>query len=121
MEALNDATPRSEWTEGPDGKPRGPWQAQHVVYLLDLKTGERFTWPTGTIGGARSVSDLVDKTKWMRRFRGPAVYPVVTLSDCFMNTRFGGRQRPHCRRRIRRNWNPLRRMQRWIKHQSPQP
>jgi hypothetical protein len=31
----------------------------------------------------------------MRRFRGQNVYPVVTLSDTFMPTRFGGRQRPH--------------------------
>jgi hypothetical protein len=31
----------------------------------------------------------------MRRFRGEHVYPVITLSDAFMNTRFGGRQRPH--------------------------
>jgi hypothetical protein len=31
----------------------------------------------------------------MRRFRGANVYPVVKLADVFMNTRFGGRQRPH--------------------------
>ena len=28
------------------------------------------------------------------RIRGEHVYPVVTLSDVFMSTRFGGRQRP---------------------------
>ena len=31
----------------------------------------------------------------MRRLRGPNVYPVITLADKFMNTRFGGRLRPH--------------------------
>jgi hypothetical protein len=31
----------------------------------------------------------------MRKFRGAHVYPVVALSDTFMKTRFGGRQRPH--------------------------
>jgi hypothetical protein len=31
----------------------------------------------------------------MRRFRGPDVFPVVSLADAFMRTRFGGRQRPH--------------------------
>jgi hypothetical protein len=31
----------------------------------------------------------------MRKFRGEAVYAVVSLSNTFMNTRFGGRQRPH--------------------------
>jgi hypothetical protein len=40
----------------------------------------------------------------MRRFRGEHVYPVITLSDTFMNTRFGGRQRPHFQ------------IRRWIKH-----
>jgi hypothetical protein len=30
----------------------------------------------------------------MRRLRGPNVYPVVTLGDKFMNTKYGGRQRP---------------------------
>jgi hypothetical protein len=95
IEELNDKTPRSEWTEGPDGKPHGPWQAQHIVYLLNAATMDRYSFPTGTTGGAIAVRDLVDKTKWMRRFRGQHVYPVVTLSDTFMNTRFGGRQRPH--------------------------
>ena len=31
----------------------------------------------------------------MRRLRGQHVYPVVTLSNTFMNTKHGGRQRPH--------------------------
>jgi hypothetical protein len=95
VEKLNEAVPQKEWEEGPDGKPRGPWQAQHVVYMLNPQKMDRYTFPTGTIGGAIAVRDLVDKTKWMRRFRGAGVYPVVKLADVFMNTRFGGRQRPH--------------------------
>lgn len=78
-----------------DGQPRGPWQAQHVVYFLSPDTMDRFSFPTGTVGGTIAVRELVDKTNWMRRFRGPHVYPVVTLSDTFMHTKFGGRQRPH--------------------------
>jgi hypothetical protein len=31
----------------------------------------------------------------MRAFRGLNTYPVVRLSNTFMKTRFGGRQRPH--------------------------
>ena len=95
LEELNDKTPRNEWTEGPDGKPRGPWQAQHIVYLLNAATMDRYSFPTGTTGGSIAVRDLVDRTKWMRRFRGQQIYPAVTLSDTFMKTRFGGRQRPH--------------------------
>jgi hypothetical protein len=95
MEKLNDAVPREEWGEGPDGKPRGPWQAQHIVYLLDPTTMNRFSFPTGTVGGQIAVRDLRDKVTWMRRFRGENIFPVVALRDTFMRTRFGGRQRPH--------------------------
>jgi hypothetical protein len=95
IKVLNTEVPEEEWEEGPDGKPRGPWQAQHVVYLLNPQDMTRYTWPTGTTGGAICVRDLVDRTKWMRRFRGQNVFPIVTLVDVFMSTRFGGRQRPH--------------------------
>ena len=56
---------------------------------------DKYTFPTGTVGGRRAVGELRDKLVWMRRLRGPNVYPVVPLSDTFMKTRFGGRQRPH--------------------------
>jgi hypothetical protein len=95
IDALNETVPKKEWVEGPDGKPRGPWQSQHVVYLLDPGKMGRYTWPTGTVGGAIAVRDIVDRTVWMRRYRGANVYPVVRLSDVFMPTRFGGRQRPY--------------------------
>jgi hypothetical protein len=94
VEEMNEKTPRSEWVEGPDGKERGPWQSQHILYLLDLATMDRFSWPTGTVGGNIAIRELVDKTNWMRRYRGNHVYPLITLGDVFMNTRFGGRQRP---------------------------
>jgi hypothetical protein len=92
---LNETVPKKEWVEGPDGKPRGPWQSQHVVYLLDPRRMGRYTWPTGTVGGAIAVRDIVDRCCWMRKYRGAHVYPVVRLSNAFMPTRFGGRQRPY--------------------------
>jgi hypothetical protein len=58
-------------------------------------TLDKFTYPTSTTGGHIAVGDISDRIKNMRRFRGEHVYPVITLSDTFMNTRFGGRQRPH--------------------------
>jgi hypothetical protein len=95
IEEMNEKVPRKEWAEGPDGKLRGPWQAQHILYLLDLETMDKYTFPTGTAGGGIAVGELRDKLMWMRRLRGPNVYPVVTLSDTFMKTKWGGRQRPH--------------------------
>jgi hypothetical protein len=95
IEEMNNKAPREEWGEGPDGKPCGPYQGQHVLYLLDLETMDKYTYPTSTVGGRIAIRDLRDKLCFMRKLRGPDVYPVVTLSDTFFPTRFGGRQRPH--------------------------
>ena len=95
IEALNEAAPKTEWSKDFNGNPRGPWQFQYIVYLLDPNTMDKYTFPTGTVGGAIAVRELADKVKWMRRIRGDKVCAVVTLSNIFMNTRFGGRQRPH--------------------------
>jgi hypothetical protein len=95
LEALNAEVPQSEWVEGPDGKLRGPWQAQHILYLLDPLTMDKYTFPTGTVGGRIAITELRDKIVWMQKTRGPNIYAVVTLADKHMNTRFGGRQRPH--------------------------
>ena len=93
--AMNEAVPREDWVEGPDGKPRGPWQAQHILYLLDPGAMDKYTFPTGTTGGGIAIRELRDKLVWIRRLRGQNVYAVVTLADTFMKTKFGGRQRPH--------------------------
>ena len=96
IEALNEKVPRAEWLKGLNGEPSGPYQAQRVVYLLNPATLDRYTYPTGTTGGAICIRDLTDKVKWMHKFRGSNnVYPVITLSDTFFPTKFGGRQRPH--------------------------
>src|SRR6516165_7699706 len=41
IKKMNEETPTEEWIEGPDGKMRGPYQAQHIVYLLDPKTMDK--------------------------------------------------------------------------------
>jgi hypothetical protein len=96
IEQMNAAVPKSEWRarEGSD-KLEGPWQPQNVIYLLDPQTLDRFSYPTWTTGGNICVDDIASKTRSMRKLRGEHVYPVVTLGDTFMPTRFGGRQRPH--------------------------
>lgn len=95
LEALNATIPKSEWREGPDGRPRGPWQRQHILEFVDLNGMQRFWWPTSTVGGSRCITDLRDRIMLMRRFRGENVYPTVRLTHTFMPTRFGGRERPH--------------------------
>jgi len=92
---LNDATPRDQWREGPDGHLHGPYQRQYVVHFLSMKDMARYWWPTATVGGGICVRDLVERTKWIRAFRGPNTYPTVRLTHMHMRTRFGGRERPH--------------------------
>jgi hypothetical protein len=93
IDELNEETPREEWAEK-FGKFCGPWQAQHILYLLCLLTMEMFTFPTGTDGGRIAIRELREKVSWMQRLRGSDVYPLVALSDTFFPTGFGGRQRP---------------------------
>jgi hypothetical protein len=94
IEALNAACPKSEWGEDFNGNPRGPWQVQQVVYLVNLETMQKFTFPTSTTGGGIAIGELKDAVQLMRRYRGAGVYPVVRLTSRHMHTRFGGRERP---------------------------
>jgi hypothetical protein len=73
---------------------RGPWQRARVTYFVDLATMERYTHASGTVGTDICVREFRDKIRTMRRLRGEHVYAVVALTDRFMPTRFGGRQRP---------------------------
>jgi hypothetical protein len=95
--ALNAECPKSEWREGPDGKMHGPYAGQRLVYFVDMKDMSRYTWPSpkDTAGSRICINDIRDRILLTRRFRGDDAYPVVELSDVFMPTRFGGRQRPH--------------------------
>ena len=95
INAMNEAAPQSEWREDLNGKKVGPYQKQIVVYLLDALSLDKLTFPTSTTGGGIACRDLSDKVAWMRKNRGPRVSAVITLSDKFMPTKYGGRQRPH--------------------------
>jgi hypothetical protein len=80
IDSLNLEAPRSEWSEGPGGL-RGPWQRQFLLRLLNPATMGRITFVTHTVGGGIAVKDLVARVKWMRRYRGENVFPVVTLTS----------------------------------------
>ena len=95
LEELNATVPRSEWREGPDGKLRGPWEAQYLVYLHNPETAERFTYATSTIGGGIAVRDLICRVIWKRKFCGEQVFAGVGLSAVPWKTRYGTRPRPH--------------------------
>jgi hypothetical protein len=96
IEKLNDETPRDEWRTDLNGNLVGPYQAQHVLKLLDIVTNERLIFPTATIGGSIAVRNLVQCTNDRRDICGVSnLVPVVTLADVAMTTAYGVRRRPH--------------------------
>jgi hypothetical protein len=97
LKKRNAETPQSEWVEDFNGKPKGPWQAQHIVYLVDPVSIDQYTYPTATVGGEIATRELIDRILWMRRFKGNAVYPIVELSMRPMSIQRGTsfRPRPH--------------------------
>jgi hypothetical protein len=96
MEALNLATPKSEWREDFNGNPVGPWQIQHVMEFADLQTMERFSWPTATIGGGICVRELVSRIVMKRQLHERQdIWPLVKLTHRFMQTAWKGRERPY--------------------------
>jgi hypothetical protein len=94
VDALNKEVPRAEWEPGPDGQPKPPWQHQLVVYLLDEKSAEKFTFASGTIGARIAVDDLKDRIRTMRSLRGEHVVPVVKLTSKPFPTKYGMKARP---------------------------
>jgi hypothetical protein len=94
VDELNAKIPMHEWENGLDGEPRPPWQKNFVVYLVDPEMGATFTFANSTTGARIAWERLNDKFIWIRRMRGPDVYPLVRLQALPMKTRFGVKRRP---------------------------
>jgi len=94
VDALNEQIPRKEWELGLDGQPRPPWSFNWVAYLLDLESGQRYTYLNSTFGAKIAVERLEDRMNVMRDIKGPCVRPIINLSARVMKTRFGQKQRP---------------------------
>lgn len=94
VEYLNMQIPVETWEEGLDGKPRPPWQHEHIAYLLDPETAALYTFINSTYGAALAVRELRDRVKMMRALRGEKVVPVVELASKPMKTKFGTKLRP---------------------------
>jgi hypothetical protein len=97
VELLNEAIPKEQWELGPNNEPRPPWQVTYVLYLLDPKICEKFTYANSTIGAKIAVTTLADKVTTMRKLRGANVVAEIELAAKPMTTRFGVKQRPEFR------------------------
>jgi hypothetical protein len=94
LDDLNNQIPVEEWEKGMDGKPRAPWVLQHVVYLLDPRSAESFTFLNSTWGARIAVDRIRDRMDNMRKLRGGNPHPVVKLESRKMKTKFGEKPRP---------------------------
>jgi hypothetical protein len=92
---LNSTIPIAEWELGIDNTPRPPWTHVVVVYLVNLATGELFTYTSATTGAHFAYDALNEAVITMRALRGTRVMPVVNLSERPMKTKYGMTRRPH--------------------------
>jgi hypothetical protein len=94
-EQLNSAIPQAEWERGTDGQLRKPWAHVVVVYLVNLATGEFYTYTSPTVGAHIAYDALKEAVITMRALRGAKCMPLVNLDERPMKTAFGVRRRPH--------------------------
>ena len=84
----------SLWEEGPGGgEPQDPWRNTRLVYLVDPRTAEAFTFSTASWGGRSAVTDLGDQIVRMRSVHPDAV-PIVELRSAEMPTKYGRKSKP---------------------------
>jgi hypothetical protein len=83
----------SLWEEGPGGEPQDPWRNTRLVYLVDPRTAEAFTFSTASWGGRSAVTDLGDQIVRMRSVHPDAV-PIVELRAAEMPTKYGRKSKP---------------------------
>ena len=94
-EDLNSAIPVKEWEVGMDGKPSKPWKHVVVVYLVNLATGDTYTYTAPTVGAHMAYDSLKEAVITMRALRGNNCMPLVNLAERPMKTQYGMGKRPH--------------------------
>jgi hypothetical protein len=95
LNMLNEAIPKNQWELDLNGQPRPPWAVYFIVYLLDPRNAEQFTYINCTTGTRIAVQTLQDRVASMRIMRDANVIAVVELASRPMKTKFGLKQRPH--------------------------
>jgi hypothetical protein len=94
LEILNEAVPKSEWEPDFNGNPKPPYQHEVIVHLVNLATGEIYTFIASSVGAHMAWDHLREAVMTMRALRGARVMPLVRLAERPMKTKFGLRGRP---------------------------
>jgi len=97
-EELNRTTPQSEWERQLDGSVGAGWKHEVFVYLVNLATGERYTYSNSTSGAHMAWDLLREAVITMRALRSSKCFPVVNLTERPMRSKYrpnGMGMRPH--------------------------
>jgi hypothetical protein len=94
VDDLNAAVPQDQWEDGLNGEKRPPWQLNCVVYLVDPRAANSFTFANSTVGARIAAVKLRERIEMMHRLRGLNVAAMVSLGKRTMKTKFGEKQRP---------------------------
>jgi hypothetical protein len=95
---LNRTTPQSEWERQLDGSVGAGWKREVFVYLVNLGTGDRYTYSNNTYGAYKAWDLLREAVITVRALRGTKCYPLVNLTERPMPSKFrptGMGMRPH--------------------------
>jgi hypothetical protein len=97
-EELNRTTPQSEWERQLDGNMGAGWKHEVFIYLVNLATGERYSYSNHTAGAHIAWDLLKEAVITMRALRGNKCYPLVNLTERPMKSKYrpgGMGMRPH--------------------------
>jgi hypothetical protein len=94
LDEWNAEIPKREWETGPDGRPRGPWQRAHFVYLVNSETCEQYTAVGGSIGMEIAVRELRKAVSLKRQLSRTNALPLVRLKTQPFKTAYGMKARP---------------------------
>jgi hypothetical protein len=95
VDEMNEKIDVKDWETGLDGRPKPPWVHLYVAYLVNVETGDSYTFANSTTGARICVDKLNSQVHTMRLLRGRPVVPVVKLGAREMKTQFGVKMRPH--------------------------
>jgi hypothetical protein len=71
---------QSKWSRDDRDDPVDPWQFTRFIYFADPKTGEEYTYSSGSYSGKKAVTDLSVQVRNMRDATGRKVMPVIGLA-----------------------------------------
>jgi hypothetical protein len=83
----------STWPVGLSGSPECPWRWCHLLYLMDVDSGETLTLSGSTAGMKIAVNELAQQIKSMRNLK-PHAIPIIELQSVMMPTKWGSKRRP---------------------------